>query len=40
MITNGKRLLKLSYIEVMRSLKGHTYFAFYYTNVWSQPVKP
>ena len=39
MITNGERLLKLGYQEVMRSLKGDTYFAFPYWNVWSQPVK-
>ena len=38
MITNGKRLRKLDYIEVIRSLKGDIYFAFHYTNVWSQPV--
>ena len=37
--TNGKRLPKLDYIEVIRSLKGDTYFVFHYRNVWSQPVK-
>ena len=30
MITNGKRLPKLDYIEVIRSLKGDTNFAFHY----------
>ena len=41
MITNGKRLPKKDYIEVIRSLGylGDTYFAFHYSNVWSQPVK-
>ena len=28
--TNGKRLPKLDYIEVIRSLKGDTNFAFHY----------
>ena len=37
--TNGKRLPKLDYIEVIRSLKGDNNFAFHYRNVWSQPVK-
>ena len=39
MITNGKRLPKLDYTEVIKSLKGDTYFASHYRNVWSQPVK-
>ena len=30
MNTNGKRLPKLDYIEVIRSLKGDTNFAFHY----------
>ena len=30
MITNGKRRPKLGYIEVMRSLKGDSYFDFHY----------
>ena len=30
---------KVDYIEVIRSLKGDTYFAFYYKSVWSQPVR-
>ena len=39
MITNCKRLQRLDYIEVLRSLKWDTYFAFHYRNIWSQPVK-
>ena len=39
MLANGKRLPKLGYIGVMRSLKGDTYFAFHCWHVWLQPVK-